>query len=66
MERKEQRMAPIFEKYTIEEIARRTRLAETYVSQLKGKRHISKRFRDVACIAFNQSESELFGDEQAA
>ena len=61
------KVAPIFEKYSVNEIAERLRLSPLYVSaMMEGKKPLNPKFRWLASIRFEESEDDLFGVEDTA
>ena len=55
---------PIFQEYTIEELARRLGDTEIYIAQLKaGQKPIRPKFKIKAAGVLNRTSIDLFGNE---
>ncbi len=56
--------APIFLKYSMEELHERLGVSKTYLAQMEeGHRPIRKQFRFNACGILNRTPEELFGPD---
>ena len=56
---------PLFEQYTVPELVRRLPYTEGYISYIKcGYRTPTQKFIATVCAVLNQSEQELFGEEE--
>lgn len=63
MPTKEWPKIPLFQKYTLEELAERTRYEKSYLFAIEcGNKHPSRRFMDTVCLILNQSKETLFGE----
>lgn len=59
-------MHPIFESYTVDELARRTGYSEYYILQVRdGTKPLTKPFRRLCAAVFQRPEAELFLSEEA-
>jgi|TARA_Y100000310_G_scaffold239588_1_gene243246 hypothetical protein len=62
---RKRRVAPLFARYTIDELAIRLRYSEEYLVFIKkGYRRLSDRFITNACGILNLPEQELFGSPE--
>jgi transcriptional regulator with XRE-family HTH domain len=58
------RKYPIFDQYTVEELARRLPYAESYLSYVKaGYREPTRRLQQTASGILNQTIEQLWGEE---
>lgn len=60
---KQPNSSPLFERYTVTEIARRLGVKESYVAMIKeGSQPLRPRFRRMCAVQFRRPESELFNE----